>query len=70
MDPTHFHSLRAAEVYPALEASPEGLTSEQAAERLALYGPNLLSAPPRIPLWRRFLTHATHLMALLLWVAG
>ena len=70
MDPTHFHSLRAAEVYPALETSPEGLASEQAAERLALYGPNLLSAPPRTPLWRRFLTHTTHLMALLLWVAG
>jgi Ca2+-transporting ATPase len=70
MNPTDFYSLRASEVYPTLETSPEGLTSEQAAVRLALYGANRLSAPPRIPLWRRFLLHTTHLMAVLLWIAG
>jgi magnesium-transporting ATPase (P-type) len=64
------HSLRAIDVYSALETSPQGLNAEQAAQRLSLYGPNALTGPRGVPLWRRFLGHTAHLMALLLWVAA
>jgi potassium/sodium efflux P-type ATPase len=58
------------DVYRELETTPNGLVSEEAAARLALYGPNSLAEPPAPPLWRRFAGHMTHLMALLLWGAG
>lgn len=64
------YALRVPDVYRALETSPNGLTSEEAQARLALYGPNSLAEPPAPPLWRRFVGHMTHLMALLLWGAG
>jgi calcium-translocating P-type ATPase len=48
----------AAEVVAALAAYAEqGLTSEEAARRLARDGPNELQAAPPVPLWRRILVH-------------
>lgn len=67
---TPLYALRVPEVYQALETSPQGLTPEEAQARLALYGPNTLAEPPAPPLWRHFIGHLTHLMALLLWAAG
>ena len=70
MASTPLYALRVPEVYQALETSPQGLTPEEAQARLALYGPNTLAEPPSPPLWRHFIGHLTHLMALLLWAAG
>src|SRR5512136_1966069 len=64
------YSLRAPEVYAALETSPDGLTSEEAQARVASYGRNVISEPRGVPLYRKLIGHSTHLMALLLWVAG
>ncbi|HET9323049.1 MAG TPA: cation-transporting P-type ATPase [Gaiellaceae bacterium] len=47
-------------------ASP-GLTSVEAARRLADVGPNLIAEPPRPSELRRFLAQLYHLFALLLW---
>lgn len=64
------HTLRAPEVFRALETSFDGLTPSEAQSRLALYGPNVLREPPATPLWRKFIGHIAHLMAALLWAAG
>ncbi len=64
------HALRVSEVFDALETSPDGLDPDEAQARLLTYGRNVLSEPPGVPLWRRFIGHITHLMALLLWAAG
>ncbi len=52
-----WHSLDLADTYAELASSPEGLTSEQARERLAEHGPNVIQrvrgdGPLRI-LWRQ-----------------
>lgn len=70
MDFSPLHALSVAEIFRALESQPAGLSPIQVQERLALYGSNVLREPPPEPLWRRFLRQSTHLMALVLWVAG
>src|SRR5512143_3508104 len=64
------YSLRPAEVFHALESSPQGITTEQAQQRLAAYGPNPLRAPSPPPRWRMFLVQLIHPMAVVRWVAG
>jgi Ca2+-transporting ATPase len=64
------YALRAAEVYPALETSPQGLSAQEALSRQSLYGPNTLREPLPQPLWRKFLGYFSHFMALMLWIAG
>ncbi len=61
---------RVAEVFPALQSRPEGLSQAEAAERLLQWGPNAISEVRGKPLYVRLLTNFTHLMALLLWVGG
>ena len=63
-------SLPLERVYPALQASPEGLSSEEATRRMVRYGPNRLPPLKRRPLALRFVDQMVHFMALLLWVAG
>ena len=70
LDATPLHALRAVDVYQALETSPDGLAEGEPQARLSLYGPNVLTAARRVPLWQQFIAHTTHLMALLLWAAG
>ncbi len=70
MDSTPLYSLRASEVYRALETTPDGLTAEEVESRRSLYGSNLLSDPPRASPIPRFIIHIIHPMALLLWGAG
>jgi magnesium-transporting ATPase (P-type) len=53
-----------------LETSPDGLPEGEPEARLCLYGANVLTEAPRVPLWRHLISHTTHLMALLLWGAG
>ena len=64
------YSLRAAQVYQALETSPEGLSADEVETRRSLYGGNLLSEQPRVSDWKGFLKHTFHPMALLLGSAG
>jgi calcium-translocating P-type ATPase len=49
---------------------PQGLTTGEAAARLAADGPNLLSPPTPQRLWRKLLAEVTHFFALMLWVAS
>jgi magnesium-transporting ATPase (P-type) len=63
-EPTVEASLRdpwrrdAAEVAAELGADfDSGLSSAEAADRLARYGPNELEPPERVPAWRKFLSH-------------
>jgi len=64
------YSLRVADVFAALETSPDGLTPDEAQAHIALYGRNVISEPSGLPLRRKLIGHATHSMALLLWAAG
>ncbi len=64
------YSLRPTDVFRALESSPQGITTEQAQQRLTAYGPNTLREPPPPPRWRMFATQLVHPMALVLWMAG
>jgi magnesium-transporting ATPase (P-type) len=47
-----------------------GLTSAEAASRLARDGPNLLPIAARRPAWRRLVAQFVHFFALMLWVAA
>jgi len=58
------------EVYTILKTTPRGLSSEEAARRQAAFGPNTIKAAKSQPLIIKFLLNFTHLMALLVWVAG
>lgn len=48
----------------------DGLTSEAAATRLAIDGPNRLPPPPRRPVLLALAAQLTHFFALMLWVAA
>ena len=47
-----------------------GLTSAEAAARLAADGPNRLPPPAAVHTWRKLVGQLTHFFALMLWVAG
>lgn len=64
------YSLRSAEVYSALETSASGLEAEEISTRRSLYGPNLLSQPPKTTAWSRLMMYVIHPMTLLLLAAG
>ncbi len=50
--------------------SSRGLTSAEAAARLAADGANVLPSPPPPPAWRQLVAQMTHFFALMLWIAG
>ncbi len=54
---TTFHGLSAQEALRALAAETSGLSSDEAARRLAEFGPNRLPEPPRRSALLRFLGH-------------
>jgi calcium-translocating P-type ATPase len=62
--------LDAAAAIQALESSPQGLSSSEAAHRLQRCGPNRLPPQHRRSLTLRLADQLTHFMALLLWAAG
>lgn len=51
-------------------AATRGLSTAEAAARLAVDGPNVLPVPPPTPAWRRLAAEMIHFFALLFWVAG
>ncbi len=70
MEMRPIYTLKAAEVYQAMESSPMGITSADVTARLALYGRNLLKEKAKKSAWREFLEFISHPLALLLWLAG
>jgi len=70
MDLRPLHALRPHDVFEALDTRTGGLSPSEAESRHSLYGDNVLTPPPQIPLWRLLLSHVSHLMALVLWAAG
>lgn len=70
MESSHIWTADPAAVYEVLETHQEGLSANDAADRLEKIGANELPEPPHRPLRLRFLDQLTHFMALLLWVAG
>lgn len=64
------YSLRVADVFSALETSPQGLPLGEVEARQSLYGLNEIVEQQVAPLWRKIAAHLTHPMALLLWGAG
>ena len=72
-DVASFSGLAVADSPPAPAHDPRlavGLSSAEAAARLATDGPNRIPAGRRVPVWRRFVNQLIHFFALLLWVAG
>jgi Ca2+-transporting ATPase len=63
-------SLPVSAVYEEMRTCAEGLTQEAAVERLSQYGPNKLQEAKGKPLYVKFLANFTHMMAMLIWVAG
>jgi potassium/sodium efflux P-type ATPase len=57
-------------VYKSLGSAVNGLSENEAIDRFQQFGANELPEPVHRPLWLRFIDQLTHLMALLLWVAG
>jgi len=63
-------SLSEADVYEALITNADGLQDEEAARRIDEFGPNEIRGVRRKPLLFRFLSHFTHFLAVLLWIAA
>lgn len=59
-----------SEVYAALGTNESGLSKSEAEARLKEFGKNALQEKKGKPLIWKFLSNFTHLMAILLWVAG
>jgi calcium-translocating P-type ATPase len=55
---------------PGTQPAAAGLSSSQALDLLAAYGPNRIPEVAAAPAWRRFLMEFTHFFAALLWVAA
>ena len=72
-DPTRFADielLSVSQAFSRLNSGLEGLSQNEAKERLQYYGLNVITKEKGKPLWIRFLANFTHLMAILLWVGG
>ena len=59
-----------SEVYSELQTNVEGLSTEEAAIRLELFGKNTIKEKQGKPLYIKFLAHFTSMMGILLWVSG
>lgn len=55
---------------PPDDSTRSGLTTSEAAHRLAVDGPRVVPSAARVPAWRALLKQLTHLLALLLIVAA
>lgn len=65
-----FETLTVEKIYRTLGSAPEGLSALEAGARLARFGPNSIAVARDSSLPLKFLANFTHLMAMLLWVAG
>ncbi|MBJ3776209.1 cation-transporting P-type ATPase [Acuticoccus mangrovi] len=60
--PPAFHALSVPDALAAVDASASGLTSEEAARRRAIHGPNRLPAPPQRSAVLRFLAQFNNVL--------
>lgn len=65
----HWHALPAEEALARLASSPHGLTTEEAADRLATHGPNSIRTGPGTGPWSIFLHQFTSPLIYILLVA-
>lgn len=70
METKDIHKIPADKVFSAMDSSSSGLTGQQAEERQKTYGYNSTAKQKEKSLFVSFLSNFTHLMAILLWVAG
>ncbi|GAB4577988.1 MAG: cation-translocating P-type ATPase [Anaerolineales bacterium] len=66
---TPWHSLSQEEIFSQLQSSPTGLTSAEAAKRLAEYGPNELQAVHKISPWQLLLEQFKNVLIIILLIA-
>ena len=67
---TPWHALSTDEVLAKLQSSLDGLTNEEAARRLAEYGPNELRVAPRLSPWKLLLDQFKNGLIVILLVAA
>jgi magnesium-transporting ATPase (P-type) len=67
---TAWHSLEADDALRRLDSRREGLSGDEAAQRLARYGPNRLPEPPRRSALMRFLAQFDNLLIYILLAAA
>ncbi|HEX3001228.1 MAG TPA: HAD-IC family P-type ATPase, partial [Methanoregula sp.] len=68
--PVLFHTLTEPELFLALDASPGGLTSGEAAARLDRYGHNDISPAQKRPVLIQYLSHFKNLLIIILLIAA
>lgn len=66
----HIQNLTTIQALASLKTSAAGLTSSEAAQRLAEFGPNRVEEAGREPLFLSFAREFTHFFALILWVGA
>lgn len=59
-----------ATVFQELKSSEQGLSANEAHERLKKYGLNVIKKGKKENQWKAFLRHFSSTMAILLWAAG
>jgi sodium/potassium-transporting ATPase subunit alpha len=64
------HRLPLADVFAALQTSPQGLSGEEAQRRLQEFGANEISPSRKTSLPRKLVRQFTHFLAILLWIAA
>ena len=62
--------LTSEQLFESLETGIKGLTNQEAVERLSHFGKNALQEVKGKPLILKFLSQFTHIMAIMLWIAG
>jgi Ca2+-transporting ATPase len=67
---TNAYRLSVSEIIKGFATSPEGLTDQEARWRLRQFGPNTIEKARAEPPFRKLAENFTHLMAVLLWIAG
>jgi len=64
------HKVEIEELYKRFHSKPDGLTTSQAKDNFATYGPNALTPPPTTPEWIKFCQNLFGGFAMLLWVGA
>ncbi len=64
------YSIAEEDAYRLQDTSPEGLTADEASQRLEKYGRNVIEKKRSRPVWQMFLANFIHFFAILLWVGA
>jgi P-type Ca2+ transporter type 2C len=67
---TDAHRLSVPEIVQGFSTGPDGLSEQEARRRLQQFGPNTIEKARAEPPIRKLAANFTHLMAVLLWIAG